>query len=561
MTKRAGWALFLAMAVLFLIANRAAYQGYFQDDEIDNLSWAPHVPNMEYAEGLLTPKPFLYNFRPVGHFYFAAMGRTFGLDFPKYLIAVHLLHFLNVWLLWLIARRLRASPFAAGAAALFFAFHMAVFDVYWKPMYVFDVLCTTFCLLSLWLFMGRRWVLSFAAFWLALKSKEIAVMLPAVLLCYEYWLGKRQWKPLVPFFLASASFGLQGVLFNPNQDNEYTFRFTADALRKTAGFYSSKLLLVPYAGFALALLLLVRDRRIWFGLASMVLFFVPLLFLPGRLFAAYCYLPLTGMAVALSALADQSPRALAAGFFLLWLPWNLYQLRLNRRQALTVAAENRAYISGVGELARFSPDTRTFIYDGAPSKFHPWGIEGALKYFYQVSDVTVRNLKESGATQLLRGNSFAILSWDESARKLTTVARRPDTPDASYIRMDNTEPLWQLDDGWYPRENRFRWTKPDAAAHLFRPREARQFEVVMVVSPEEIRDAGAAEIRATINGRVMGARKFTKDGLQVARWDLPSFEDGSEKAGIALHFEPAYHPGSQDPRTLGGAIVSFGFVQ
>ena len=38
MTKRAGAALFLAMAALFLVANRAAYKGYFQDDEINNLA-------------------------------------------------------------------------------------------------------------------------------------------------------------------------------------------------------------------------------------------------------------------------------------------------------------------------------------------------------------------------------------------------------------------------------------------------------------------------------------------------------------------------------------------
>ena len=91
-------------------------------------------------------------------------------------------HLLNVWLLWLVARRLGAPPFAAAAACLFFGLHMALFDDFWKPMYIFDVLCATFCLLSLWCYASERWVLSFAAFWLAYKSKELAVMLPAVLL-------------------------------------------------------------------------------------------------------------------------------------------------------------------------------------------------------------------------------------------------------------------------------------------------------------------------------------------------------------------------------------------
>ena len=160
---------------------------------------------------------------------------------------------------------------------------MALFDDFWKPMYVFDVLCATFCLLSLWCYASERWVLSFAAFWLAYKSKELAVMLPAVLLAFEIWFGKRRWKPLVPFFLASLSFGVQGMLGNPNRDNDYTFRFTAAALAKTSVFYAGRIFLIPYLGFVTpAFALLARNRRTWFGLAAMGLFLFPMLFLPGR---------------------------------------------------------------------------------------------------------------------------------------------------------------------------------------------------------------------------------------------------------------------------------------
>jgi len=68
MTKRAGAALFLAMAALFLLANRAAYRGYFQDDELNNLAWTRDIPAIDYAKAVLTPKFFNNNFRPVGHF-------------------------------------------------------------------------------------------------------------------------------------------------------------------------------------------------------------------------------------------------------------------------------------------------------------------------------------------------------------------------------------------------------------------------------------------------------------------------------------------------------------
>ena len=185
----------------------------------------------------------------MGHYYFHAVEEIAGLNFPVYVAVLQAFHLLNVWLLWLVARRLGAPPFAAAAACLFFGLHMALFDDFWKPMYIFDVLCATFCLLSLWCYASERWVLSFAAFWLAYKSKELAVMLPAVLLVFEIWFGKRRWKPLVPFFLTSLSFGVQGMLRNPNHDNDYTFRFTAAALSKTSVFYAGRIFLIPYLGF------------------------------------------------------------------------------------------------------------------------------------------------------------------------------------------------------------------------------------------------------------------------------------------------------------------------
>src|SRR5207237_4234966 len=139
------------------------------------------------------------NFRPVGHYYFHAVEEISGLNFPVYVGVLQALHVLNVWLLWLLMRPLGATAASAAAACCFFGLHMALFDNFWKPMYVFDVLCASFSLAALYCWMRGRWVLSFLAFWLAYKSKELAVMLPLLLLCYELWFGKRRWKPLVPF--------------------------------------------------------------------------------------------------------------------------------------------------------------------------------------------------------------------------------------------------------------------------------------------------------------------------------------------------------------------------
>jgi len=70
----------------------------------------------------------------------------------------------------------------------------------------------------------------------------------------------------------------------------YSLRFSRNALSQTLSFYSSALLSLRYAWIGmLALPFLVRDRRLYVGLIFMAATFLPLLFLPGRLYAVYWY--------------------------------------------------------------------------------------------------------------------------------------------------------------------------------------------------------------------------------------------------------------------------------
>ena len=160
----------------------------------------------------------------------------------------------------------------------------------------------------------------FSATWIAAGSsascvtglrtgrKELAVMC-LILLAYEIWFGRRErkmnWIPLAVFFMASLSFGVQGILFNPNKNNDYTFRFTAAAALTTFSFYGSKIFLAPYAGFLLpigaALSKIGAPGSAWLPWPC---FSCRYFFLPGRLFAAYCYVPFTGLAIAFSGLAE-----------------------------------------------------------------------------------------------------------------------------------------------------------------------------------------------------------------------------------------------------------------
>lgn len=544
--------------MLFLIANRGASRGYFQGDELDSISWTPQVPLSVFAKDLVNPVYNARNFRPVGHFYFRVMSRAFGLDFSNYLVPLHLLHLLNIWLLWLVLRNLGCSAFASGAGALFFAFEMAVFDVYWKPMYAFDLFCAAFCLLSILFWIKRRWVLSFVAFWLAYKSKELAVMLPAVLACYELWIGRRQWKPLIPFFAASLSFGLQGILRNPNQHTAYAFVFTPAAAARSAEFYADRLFGIPYLGLALLALPAVwRDRRMWLGIAATALLFVPMVFLPGRLFSAYWYVPLIGVAIAVASLASGRYGFVMAAFLALWLPWNYLEMRNYRVAKLKDDADTRAYVTQLQAAAASLEAIPVFLYQGLPPQLPPWGVGGALRCLLH-EEPELHALKDPAAQRWLQSPWVATLTWDQGQRLLLIAVHTPATLDTTYITMNDRTPLWQLTGGWYAFENGYRWAAPRATARLYRAARATLFEVVVDVSPQVLAPQGYSEGSVFLSGVPVGTARLTAPGIHVLRWPLPPGPPGNVFA--ELRWQPTVRAPGGGSHPLGMAVMSFGFV-
>jgi len=557
MAKRYRLFIPLVLVAAFFIVNRGAGRGYFQADELDNLSWAPSVRITHYLQSLASPLFDTENFRPVGHFFFYAGDHLFGLHFRPYLISLQLIHLFNVWLLWLLIRRLGASTFAACAACVLFAFHMALFDAFWKPMYVFDVVCATFCLLSLLAYAHGRWILSLLSFWLAYKSKEMAVMLPLVLACYEIWFGQRRWKRLLPFFAVSLSFGLQGLLRNPNTNNAYTFHFTPAALASSSVFYSGRVFLVPYLGFVLPLFALVsRNRRTWFGLAAMVLLFVPLLFLPGRLSSAYCYVPFLGLAVAFSGVAEATHPAAILAFLLLFAPLDWRELRAQRRATLDLDDQVRAWVSGLAQFTRSAPRPHAVVYSGSIPGFESWGMVGAVHYLYQDLKLPVWSDEEARNNGLATRERALLLVWKSDARRLDIVKSNVLSVHASYLRMDGTEPPTDLLDGWYDRERDFRWVAPHSVVRVFRPENANVFTLRANVNAEMLRALGPVTVRVSLGEIQLPPRVWDFAGWQTVQWSLPP--GPAADVLIDIRTSPAYHaPG--DSRTLGIAIATLGF--
>ena len=549
--------LFVVAAVLFLIANRAAYHGYFFEDDFSNLSFTRWADTSDFFLAAFSPKYYPNNYRPIGHLFFRTMAHAFSLKFAPYVAFLHGVHLLNVALLWLLLRRLTLPLWAASAGALYFAFHIAMFDVYWKPMYVFDLLCGTFCLLSLLFWLKDRWIVSLLCFWLAYRSKEVAVMLPLALAACEYLVGKRRWPRLIPFFAVSLWFGIQG-LFTASSGQGYTFHYDPHSLAKAALYYSSRLFLIPGMWLMMIPVLLLlpfvvapaaRDRRVWFGALAFAALLVPMLLLSDRLAGAYLYVPLIGLAIALASAAPRYGAIAVGAFFALWIPWNYVNLRVLRNDALREADDRRRYVTALGEFLHTQPEIKSFVYRDAPLA-DPWGTLAAIEWFRPLEEIHVAREDSADARQVLESRRLAVLHWNTYAHRLEPVVCVPDTPNASYIEAGPYMPVWQLSSGWAAAQGAsvIRWIRPNASARLQRPPSSTMFELVVDVDPNT-----KGSIAVTLDGHPLGALDLDHAGRLTGRWKVNSASAGTAEIQAQA---PPFH----NPDELGVRVLGFGFL-
>lgn len=501
---------------LVVFGNWNAWHGYFQGDDLDTLGWTRFTPLTQYLKWLALPVYMPDHFRPAGHLLYWLLQRTVGLDFLWYLAVLQALHLVNVYLVWRLLRVLNCAPFAAGLGAVFFSFHMAVIDACWKPQFFFDVVCATFSLACLVLFIRRRYIPAFVCFWLAYKSKELAVMLPFVLAAWEYLLGPRRWKPLLPFIAAALCFGLQGVIIGKrhHEGSIYALHFTWGTLAKTAGFYFSKIFLMRYAGFAiLAVPIFVRDKTVRFGLIVFCLFLVPLLPLRDRQVDVYLYLPLVGLAVMLAALAHTTARARAIACCLApWLVWNYTHAQSGRRHELELAAQNRAYVQQARAFLQQHPQPASIVLAGWPPALASWGAIGTFRYL-RGGDL---HSGDEADIHSVMARSPLVAGWQPGPMLL-----RP-ASDAylSYLTLTDPRTVFQLGDGWGQITDGARWVKPGGASATIAPAPG---DFVCTTRLRKIsKPAVAVEIRIRIDGQIIGTQHFQATGVQTTRWRLPA---------------------------------------
>ena len=311
-------ALFMFSVLVVVQVSSWALHGamFFFGDEFGNLGrvyWQSYVTIFNVLPRIV------YNDRPVGLLFIRVLYDVVGFDYLKQMAVLLCLHLVNFTLVYAVSRRLlNSSPIYALIAATLFGANPSTISSVWYLGAIFDVLCTGFLLASLIAYLDDRVVVSALLFFFALRSKEFAVVFPALLVLFELRTRRYRWRRIAPHclilgvILLAYATHLREYIEELQPDNPYVTSFAPVSLFATLNRY---LAIVLYRGgpdpdvtgqfywIVLALLLgfAAAFRRFWvfFGVFGFVALLLPVLIIPRQVSDFYVYGPSAFLAIAL----------------------------------------------------------------------------------------------------------------------------------------------------------------------------------------------------------------------------------------------------------------------
>jgi hypothetical protein len=284
---------------------------YFDSDDMYALYFAWSKPwsqviheNLFFWQG---------GFRPLGAFFYRGLFVAFGYNPLPFRIAELAFGLIDLGVCFWIVKEISESLRVAAVATLLFAFHSRMIEVWYRTTIIFDVLCFLFVWLAAGVYIQARKgggklgvgraIAILVLYFFAMDSKEMAVVLPLLLLSYELLFNPVRLKAslrsrplaLIAIMGVMTVAYMHGKLFGPDlmlADAYYTPEYSLARFQHNWNVYIGDLLVLkrePAGWFALAILagllagaLLARSRKLIF--AWIVLFFglLPVTFVPQR---------------------------------------------------------------------------------------------------------------------------------------------------------------------------------------------------------------------------------------------------------------------------------------
>ncbi|OGS27371.1 MAG: hypothetical protein A2297_05025 [Elusimicrobia bacterium RIFOXYB2_FULL_48_7] len=165
------------------------------------------LKSFEYIGYIFTPKYWKTDFsgyekryRPLRALTFMAERALWGETVAGYHVTNIVLNSLVVFILYILLKKITGNLWGSFFGALIFAVHPVHTEAVTWIKNRTDILCCLFMLLSFWLFLNKEektgknavfyWLFSLISFVLALLSKEMALMFPALLSLYLLTIGR-----------------------------------------------------------------------------------------------------------------------------------------------------------------------------------------------------------------------------------------------------------------------------------------------------------------------------------------------------------------------------------
>jgi len=588
---------------------------WFQQDDFVWLN----MPNQAHGwDGLLRtlflPNPSQGSWRPLSErVLFLAFGPIFGADALPYRIWVFLTQFANLALAASITTRLTRSR-AAGflAAVLWAANSKLAVAMSWTSAYN-QILCGFFLLLALHFFLRYRetgarrdYLLTWAVFLAGFLAMESNVIFPLLAATYALLCARKQFRSTLPFFAASALYGILHLLLAPNHAPEYmlhidgtmpatlwtywrrTFQPNLIFFWHSFRFWSA----VELAAASVALLAFTvwqaRQRR-WLALVFLAWYLIallPVIALRDHIMDYYLTLPAMCLAMLAALALTCAWRArlpwkalgvvLAAGFLVQSLPGgrreaNWYRRRSQAQEAIVmgVAQAHELHpgktilLDGVdddlfGQLICDRPFLFLKILDvyltpGSQNRIAPHPEWGGVSNFIFPADATERGLEHDQIVVYRVGPG----PLRNITHQFVVPAGLPGAP--APLSLDLADPLAAgfLGPEWYGRESGFRWMPRTASLRMAAPPAGRKLYVTAICPAAQLLKR-PLEMTLTVDGVRLPPVEFTKGGVETTfPFVLPQ---GAPASGGDLHITVEVSRTVRvggDQRDLGLAVVRF----
>jgi hypothetical protein len=607
-------------SILCLVLYWPGLLAWFQQDDFVWLNLRNQAQEWHGLLRMLFQPTVQGTWRPLSErVFFLAFGALFASDALPYRIWVFLTMFANLALLESITARLTRSR-AAGfwAAILWVANSKLATAMSWTSEYIL-VACGFFLLLALHFFLRytetgeRRYsVWTWAAFLTGFLAMETNIVFPALAGSYALLCARKHFRRTLPFFAASAVYGILHLLLAPNHGTiPYTMHFDRAipatlwtywrrtfepiGLRRLSPFPPpvTAALMVGCTIALLAFIIYQARRKQWLALvlfgwyAIMLGPVVPLrdhitdyyLTLP-----AMCLAMLGGYALAWawregtdSKIAWKAVSAvLAAGFVMQQAPvgWRHAEWYRERGEA------QEALVMGVARAHELHPDEvilldgiddylfwgaiqqRPFQFLRIPEVYLTPGSEANISPHPEIDDVSKFVLPADETVRGLDANQIEVYRVGGGPLRNITQKYEPPVAVASAsrpLRIDMRDPLVadRLGPSWYQLESGYRWMPRTASVRMAGPRTAGQKLYVTAICPAVQLKDGPLKMTVTVDGVRLAPAQFTKgDAERTFDFALPPETVGRGQIDITVEVSRTVRVGA-DLRDLGLAFGRF----